>query len=346
MIVLALVTLLTGCETIRFYQQAIAGQGQLLLDREAVESLMVAPETHPTLRYRLQLARDVIAFAGAAGLPVAEAYGSYVETGRRFVVWNVFAAPTLELSLKASCFPVAGCVSYRGYFNRKDAKRQATLLRQQGYDVHVGGVTAYSTLGWFDDPLLDTFLFLDEEYLAALLFHELAHRIVYVKGDTLFNESLATSVEQVVSRDWLITRGDQARFERYLASESRRQSVLGLINETRGQLRELYSSDCAEIDKLRRKSELIGQLVENYGILAGQWVEGDEFSHWMSGEINNAKLGTIADYNSRVPVMSAYLTTYGLEAFALEMKRLASLPEPERTSILESMPVLTAADSR
>ena len=335
--VIALVILLAGCETIRFYQQAIVGQGRLLLDRRAVESLMEAPETDPALRYRLQLAQDALAYAGVAGLPVAKAYDSYVETDRQFVIWNVFASPALELSLKTSCYPIAGCVSYRGYFKREDAERQAASLRQQGYDVHVGGATAYSTLGWFDDPLLDTFLFRDEEYLVALLFHELAHRLVYIKGDTRFNESLATSVERYVLREWLITRGDLKRFERYAASEFRRQSVLQLINATREQLRELYASDKTENNKLRIKSELIGQLVEKYGILVEQWAERAEYSYWMQGEINNAKLETVADYNRWVPVMSAYLTAHGLEAFGMEMKRLASLPESERHSILESI---------
>jgi len=337
--------LLIGCETVRFYQQAIAGQSELLLDRRRVESLIEAPETDTVLRHRLQLARDAIAFAGAAGLPIENAYDSYVETDRQFVIWNVFASPALELRLKESCFPIAGCVSYRGYFDRKDAERQAASLRQQGYDVHVDGVAAYSTLGWFNDPLLDTFLFRDEERLVALLFHELAHRIVYVKGDTRFNESLATSVERVFLREWLIKFGDLKSFERYAASEFRRQSVLQLINTTREQLRELYVSDKTEKNKLRIKSELIEQLVEKYEILVEQWVERDVFSYWMRGEINNAKLETVADYNDWVPVMSDYLITYGLEAFGLEMKRLASLPKLERHEVLNSMSSITAADN-
>ena len=344
--VAALSILLTGCETIAFYQQAIVGQSRLVLKRSAVESLIKAGGTDPELRYRLQLSRDAVTFASTLGLPSGKAFDSYVQTDQQFVVWNVFAAPALELRLETSCFPVAGCVSYRGYFKREDAEKRAALLGKQGYDVYVRGVAAYSTLGWFNDPMLDTFLFQEEEYLVALLFHELAHRMVYVKGDTRFNESFATTVERFALREWIISRGNRTSFDEYIASLSRRHSVIELINETRRRLHDLYASDKLKSRKLTIKSELIKQLAENYKGLKGQWMEGNEFSRWMSGEINNAKLETVADYNSWVPVMKTYLITHGMEAFALEMKRLASLQERERFSALSAMPILKASDNR
>ncbi len=292
------------------------------------------------------MSRDVITFAETLGLPSAKSYDSYVQTGQQFVLWNVFAAPALELRLKTSCFLIAGCVSYRGYFKYEDAERKAASLREKGYDVYVGGVTGYSTLGWFNDPLLDTFLFRDEEYLAALLFHELAHRIVYVKGDTRFNESFATSVERFALREWLRSRGKHTALDEYNVSLSRRHSVIELINETRRQLQDLYASDKQESEKLNIKPELIEQLVENYRVLAAQWPDGGEFSHWMDREINNATLETVADYNNWGPVMSAFLTTHGMQAFAVEMKRLASLQESERQAILTSMPTLKASSNK
>ena len=318
----------------------------MLIERKAVVSLIESPDTDSHLRYRLQISRDVVAFAGALGLPAENAYDSYVQTGRDYLVWNVFAAPALELRLEESCFPIAGCVSYRGYFKPEDAEKRAALLRERGYDVYVSGVTAYSTLGWFNDPLLDTFLLGEEEYLAGLIFHELAHRIVYVKGDTRFNESLATSVERFALRKWLKSRGHHAAFDEYNASLDRRDSVIKLINETRRQLKEIYTS--AELDsrKLVIKSELIEQLVENYRVLAEQWTDGVGFSYWMDGEINNAKLETVADYNSWVPVMNTYLITHGMESFVLEMIRLASLQESERHAILKSMPILKELGNR
>ena len=340
---LILVMQLTGCASLEFYQQAITGQGRLLLERKAVDELIVDPETDPGLRERLELVREILVFAEDAGLPVENAYTSYVATGQPFIVWNVFAAPELELRLETSCFPIAGCVTYRGYFNQQDAQAHAALLKREGYDVYVGGVTAYSTLGWFDDPLLDTFLFSGEEYLAALLFHELAHRLVYVKGDTRFNESFATAVEQVILRDWLTSRGDRQRYARYLASEARRQSVLELIDQLRQELRVVYGSEADSVMKLRTKSELIQQSVADYRAMADQWPEGDEFSNWMKGEINNAKLETVADYNSWVPVMRTYLQANGLPAFVAEMERLARLPQSKRNLALESLPVLLRA---
>ena len=346
LIVLALSILLTACESIGFYRQAVIGQGRLLLAGEPVDQLLTSPETSPLLRQRLELVQSILTFARSTGLEVGDAYSSYVVTGQRFVIWNVFAAPQLELRLRKSCFPVAGCVSYRGFFDEQGAKSYAARLKQEGLDVYIGGVLAYSTLGWFDDPLLDTFIFMDEGKLAALLFHELAHRMVYVKGDTRFNESFATTLEQALLYDWLISRGDSQRFEKYLSSERRSRSVLRLIGLRRKDLKDIYESEKDDTSKLELKTLLISQLVEDYKEHVRQWTEGNEFSYWMRGEINNVKLETIADYNQWVPAMQTFLRSRGLKKFSLEMKRLARLPFSDRQVILASMPISVAIDNK
>ena len=330
--------MLSSCQSLTFYHQAITGQSELLLKRVSVESLVNAPDTDPELRLRLLFARQVVEFAEREGLPVTGAYESYVETGRRYVVWNVFAAPTLELQLVTSCFPVAGCVSYRGYFKEEAARNYAARLKQDGYDVYVGGVTAYSTLGWFDDPLLDTFLFQRDEYLAALLFHELAHRLLYIKDDTRFNESLATSVEQVLLQKWLSSQNKLAQYDEYLASEARRSRVLTLIEQTRQELVTMYGSGLSDAEKFTRKEKAMAGLVERFQKESSTWSNGQEFSVWMSTPINNAKLETVADYNAWVPVMSSYLREHGLKQFSREMTRLGRLGQEQRNEILESMP--------
>ncbi len=333
---LLVLVVLQGCESVHFYQQAISGQTSLLWQREDISDLL-ATDIQPELRQQLELALEILAYAEAFGLEADGVYSSYVETGRAYVVWNVFAADPLELSLKTSCFPVAGCVSYRGYFEKADAERYAEKLRAEGLDVYMGGVGAYSTLGWFDDPLLDTFLFRPEEYLAALLFHELAHQVVYVKGDTRFNESLATAIEQHVLEQYLRDVGREAAFERYLSSRERRAQVLVLINEIRQELRDVYASDLTRNEKLKKKEALFEQLVGRYDEIAKNWSEGTEYRSWVRGPMNNAKLETVADYHEWVPAMLHQLELRGYEGFVTWLTMLAELSfEDRRDQLLKA----------
>lgn len=329
--------LLTGCQAVGFYQQAILGQTNLLRNRESTEVLLASVEADPALKHRIELVNEILAFADDHGLPSAGAYRSYVETGQQFVIWNVFATMPFELSLKTSCFPIAGCVTYRGYFKKSDANRFARTMAGRGYDVYVGGVAAYSTLGWFDDPLLDTFLFRPEEQLAALLFHELSHQLAYVKNDTRFNESVATTVEQYFLKNWLQQKGELNRFNRYLESQDRRKMVLVLINNTRLQLKELYSSDKPRDQMLTEKQQIFAQLVERYEQTIATWTDGQEFQGWMSGPLNNAKLETVADYNQWVPGLSQLLKGHGFVEFKLALKRLGALSLEDRETALGNL---------
>jgi len=325
----------SGCETLKFYHQAARGQAALFWHRTPTDELLQS-KIDPALRGRIEIAGEILGFASEIGLPVSGAYMSYVETGEPYVVWNVFAAKPYELALKKSCFPVAGCVTYRGYFKRDDADRYAKRLENKGYEVYVVGVAAYSTLGWFNDPLLDTFLFRSDEQLAALLFHELAHRLVYIKDDTRFNESLATTIELYALEQWLLARGESHRFDRYRLSLARKDSVIELIMQVRNLLEVLYDSGISVAEMEVKKQSIFLGMHEAYSRLRGNWIGGAEFYRWMQGPMSNAKLETVADYNEWVPQLTAKLDKLGFEQFKNELSRLATLSQREREAELSA----------
>src|SRR5687767_14758623 len=196
--------LIAGCQSLAYYTQAIGGHLKVLAQARPVEDWLTDPATPPELKERLQTARRIREFASKTlKLPENNSYLAYADLERPYVVWNVFAAPEFSVEPRAECFPFAGCVSYRGFYSEHDARRHAEKLRAAGYDVYVGGVPAYSTLGWSDDPLLSTFIRYPDAQLARLVFHELAHQLVYAKNDTTFNESFAVAVEEEGVKRWL-----------------------------------------------------------------------------------------------------------------------------------------------
>lgn len=330
LLLIAVLLFLSGCQTAKFYQQAIVGQTQLMLKRQQTQNLLVADETDLALKQRIRLVNSLLEFADGVGLPSNGAYSSYVETGQPFIIWNVFAAPALELRLEQSCFPIAGCVSYRGYFDRDDAMQYAKHLRSKGFDVYIGGVAAYSTLGWFQDPLLDTFMFRTEDELAALLFHELAHQLVYVKDDTRFNESMATTVEQYLLGKWLQREGEQGRFDQYLENQRQVRAVTKLIEKTRQALANIYSAESSDSAKMRAKEKHISAMVLHYKSLAENWGDSPPFERWMQTPINNAKLETVADYHQWVVPLVKIIEQEGFDRFVDEVHKLAEMPAEAR----------------
>ena len=332
-----MLVLISSCQSLQFYQQAIVGQTKLMSNRQSVDTLLVAEDTDPALRYRLEITREILDFAISAGFPDNGSYSTYVETGQKYIIWNVFAAKPYELALRESCFPVAGCVSYRGYFGKQDAEQYAAELKADGFEVYLGGVSAYSTLGWFKDPLLDTFLFRSEEQLAALLFHELAHGLIYIKDDTRFNESVATAVELFLLEAFLQARGEQHRFDQVRKSRERRQRVITLIEEARQELQSVYAADTTTQEMEPEKQRIFADLVLRYQQLAAQWGDEAEFKHWMAGDLNNAKLETVADYHYWVPAFTAILNDQGVDGFKTELSRLAALREDQRVMELAKL---------
>jgi predicted aminopeptidase len=328
-----------GCESFRYYGQAIQGQYKILDKRQPISDILADPETPDFLRERLAFILEVREFAERElRLPVKNNYLTYVDLQRPYVVWNVFAAPEFSLTPKTWCYPVVGCAAYRGYFSKEDARLYADELINQGYDVYVAGVTAYSTLGWFDDPVLSTFLQFSQAQSAALIFHELAHQVLYVKGDTAFNESFATAVEQEGLQRWqTATQADQF-YRGYLKNFHRQQVFIQLVMRYRGALETLYRSNASELDKRERKASILSELQNEFDRLKTTENGLAAYDNWMDSSLNNAKIGSVAAYHDFVPALNKMLTANegDLNQFYRECHELAQTPKDERHRILNS----------
>lgn len=336
--VAVLALLLAGCNTVAYYGQAISGQLGLLSQRRNIDTLLANSATDPRLQAQLREIQSLRAFAaGTLHLPVGKQYATYVDLERPFVIWNVFAAPEFSLRLRNWCYPVAGCVSYRGYFTERGARNFAQRLRRKGLETYVGGVAAYSTLGWFADPVLNTFVERPPQRLAALLFHELAHQVVYVKGDTTFNESFATAVEQEGVQRWLRTSlVDAERRDELLAEMGRdveRQAAfVALVQEAVRELERVYASVLDPVAMRDAKAARLAQLSDDYASLKAGWGGYDGYDAWFAGDLNNARLATVSTYNDLVPAFQALLAAQGgdLRQFYRVAEDLARLPQAER----------------
>jgi predicted aminopeptidase len=343
----AATVLLAGCSTVSYYAQAVHGHLDMIGRARPVDAVARDPATPDALRARLEVARRIRDFASRElALPDNGSYRRYADLGRPFVVWNVFAAPEFSVEPVEHCFPVAGCVAYRGYYAEADARAEAAREAARGRDTYVGGVPAYSTLGWFDDPLLNTFIHLPEAELARLVFHELAHQVAYAKGDTLFNESFATVVEEEGVRRWIEREatlgagvkgaGDgmtaPATLRAYEAGRERRRAVIALLLDYRGRLARLYAAPGSDADKRTGKAALLAALNDDYARLKASWGGFAGFDRLFAGGVNNALLASVASYNALVPALRTLLERQGgdLAAFYREVQRLAGLPGPER----------------
>lgn len=327
---------LGGC----YYVHVTAGQLDLNARRVPVTAVLADPATDAALRERLAEVAEIRRFAIAElGLPDNGSYTSYVELGRSHVVWNVFAAPEFDVAPKRWCYPVAGCVAYRGYFDEAKARREARRLRGRGYDVHVAPVAAYSTLGHFADPVLSSMLRYDRVELAALLFHELAHQVAYAAGDSDFSEAFATVVESEATRRWLEARGRKAELERYLDARRRFYAVADLMLGTRATLAAIYGSGAPPEAMRAAKAQAIERLRADYAALRAGWpADGVSMDGLLDGEINNARLGVISTYHRCVPGLTARLAAQGrdLEAFYALARRLAAGPAEARREACEA----------
>jgi len=307
------VVLLVACESLRYYGQAVSGQLYILSHRTPIATLLQDPQTSPALKARLASITRIGAFAeNELHLPLGSNYSTYVDLQRRYVVWNVFAAPEFSMQPLAWCYPIAGCVSYRGYFSEQSAQDFAATLKKQGLDVFVGGVAAYSTLGWFSDPVLNTIINRDDYQLAGLIFHELAHQIVFIPGDTEFNESFATTVEREGVQRWLASLDTAPQIRSQLAADinaqaSRQQQFVSLVEAAVADLNALYAGPLAEAGKRQAKQQRLHQLREDYATLKAEWQGYDGYDAWFASDLNNAQLGTVVTYNRLVPAFTAML---------------------------------------
>jgi predicted aminopeptidase len=340
LLLLAVVLQGSACATLDYYSQSAAGQLGVMARRQPVDELINDPATDPQLRDRLQTVQAIRRFATEVlALPDNRSYTLYADIGRPFVVWNVFAAPELSLELKTWCYPFAGCVAYRGYFAEADAQRFADGLRGQGYDVYTGGVAAYSTLGWFDDPVLNTVIGLDEARLAGLIFHELAHQQLYVAGDTAFNESFATAVELAGVAAWLAEHGDAAAAGEYERFHARQLAFHALVAQARDRLRAVYASGLGESDQRREKRRLIENLRRDHAAMKRDWGGADDFGGWFAADINNAQLAATAAYREYLPAFRALLQQGGGDyaAFYARAAAIGRLPAGARARELRAL---------
>ena len=309
--------LLSGCETLAYYLQAIGGQVSLMARARPVAQLLTDRATPQPLRARLELAREIRDYAvRELKLPDNASYRSYAELDGPYAVWNVVAAPEFSLEPLQSCFPVAGCVSYRGFFGRDDAERYARGLRAQGYDVYVYGVPAYSTLGRFDDPLLSTFIGYPDVDLARLVFHELTHQVAYVKDDSTFNESFAVTVEREGVRRWLAATGRGAALQDFFAAEEQNRKFAGEMDQARARLNLLYRQRIAPGAMRERKRA-------EYAALKKALAASPRLR---DAEPNNALLASFATYTQLVATFEHLLQDEGgdLEKFYSRVKILAA----------------------
>ncbi len=337
----ATVCLTSGCSTLGFYAQAAGGHVDLMQRARPVAKVLADPATPPARRERLELSQRMRAFAVAElGLPDSGSYQRYAELGRDAVVWNVVAAPELSLTLKTWCFPVMGCVGYRGYFDRAGADEMAAQLRAEGWEVSVYGVPAYSTLGWSNwlggDPLLSTFIDWPEADLARLIFHELTHQVVYATDDTTFNESFAVAVERIGGRRWLARHGSDALREQSLASERRRDEFRAFTMRWRGELEAIYTAAAADDVKRERKAAAMVRMRAEYAALKAERLSGwAGYDGWFL-RANNPAFGVMAAYNELVPGFEALFVQCGSDfgRFYGQVRELAARPPAARRAAL------------
>lgn len=315
---------LSGC----YLMQAAGGQMAIAAKREPIADVLADSGTPPQLRSRLQHVAAARDFASRElGLPDNESYRSYADLGRPYVVWNVFAAPEFSVEPRRWCFPIAGCVVYRGYFNEEAAQRYARRLRRRGEDAAVAGVAAYSTLGHFKDPVLSTMLGWSDAQLAATLFHELAHQVVYVPGDSEFNESFATVVEEAGLERWLAARQRAQDLVTWREQRERQGQFIALLLGARSKLRALYESTLPDDEKRSRKQYEFGELKLDYARLRQQWNGYGGYDRWFDRTLTNAHLVSAATYYGCVPGLQRVLSEAGgdLRRFydaALELARM------------------------
>ncbi len=339
---------LGACSSIGYYSQSIEGHLDILHAARPIDDWLDDPATPEVLRHRLKRVRAMRQFAARElGLPDNKSYTTYVDLKRPFAVWNVFATPELSMQLRQWCFPIVGCVSYRGYYDKADADLHARALRDNGEDVYVGGVPAYSTLGYTADPVLSTFIGFPEGEVARLIFHELAHQVVYVQGDSTFNESFAVAVEEAGVRRWFAageSAGEtSASAAAYRQLIERKRVFVALLARHRNALEAVYASRDTSDAKRSEKMAEFAALRADY-----EATKSDPSSplHGFAGydryfaqALNNANLAAVATYTQRVPAFAKLLAEQHdhLPRFYQAVRELARLPVAERNARLDGL---------
>jgi len=330
--------ILSGCINLPYYAQAIDGHVDIMRRSQPISSIIADPDTDQKLKHALSKVVLLREFASSElKLPDNQSYTSYADLQRPFVVWNVFASPELSLKLKQWCFIKAGCVNYRGFFSKTKAEAYAEKLKNEGYDVFVGGIRAYSTLGWFSDPVLNTFLGYSEIELAGLIFHELAHQVLYVPGDSVFNESFATVVEHEGIGRWIESNGSAAEWAAFSARQERKSIFTKLVLRHRKRLQALYALDISNAEKRIAKAHVFEDLRTEFAQLKTANAEFSSYDRWFAQVLNNARLATISIYTQLLPAFQSLLAQQNkdMSQFFEVVTEISKLPKEDRSFVLQ-----------
>jgi predicted aminopeptidase len=341
--------LIAGCSsqsTVGYYWQSVTGHLAVMNAAKPISQWLDDVSTPETLKEKLRVVTQIRQFASdQLSLPDNKSYTKYADLKRPSVVWNVFATEELSMKLKTWCFPVAGCVSYKGFYAQTDAQAYATALREEGLEAYVAGIPAYSTLGWFDDPVLNTFINYPDGELARLIFHELGHQVLYVKNDSTFNESFATAIEELGLQRWLAALppsvADSQKRDKMLASyqefSQRKLDFVALLKKQRVALEAVYAKegDSTEV-KRAGKLAVFQNLQDDYAKLKTQWGGYAGYDRWFSQQLTNAHLASVATYTDGVPGFRKLLQKEGndLGKFYAAAKLLSQKDKSERNSLL------------
>lgn len=322
-----------ACATIGYYGQAIGGQLDIMSRERPIDDVLTDADTPDPLKSRLERVLAMRDFAARElDLPDGDSYRTYADLGRPYATWVVVAAPELSTEPRRWCFLVVGCLSYRGYFSRERAQALAQRLRAENWDVSVSGARAFSTLGWFDDPVLNTMLSEREHYVAGIIFHELAHQRLYARGDSTFNESYAVAVETAGVRRWLAEHGTPELARDYEVKLRRRAAFVEMITAARAELAAVYASDRSDDWKRGEKGRVFDELRASHDALKAAWGGWSPYEAWFAEDLNNARLALIATYHEYVPGFERLLRRHGgdLRAFNVACEELAALDRVTR----------------
>ena len=336
---IALLLLLTGCADLGYYWHNANGHLAVMDQRVDIEELLADDQLDARLRERLQLVQEIRRFSiDRLDLPENDSYLSYVELDQPYVVQNIFAAPEFSTRLYEWCYPVIGCASYRGYYDEARMLAYSDDLKSKGLEVYIGKVSAYSTLGWFDDPVLSSFVNWPDYRLAGLLFHELTHQQIYIDNDTTFNESLASAVQQVGTELWLKSRQQNEQLEQLTNWSRYRDEVIALIGNTREQLAEIYAGGSDDAGKRKNKALMFVEARGAHAEIAARHGVKGGYTHWFAGELNNAKIGSVAAYNSLTPAFINMIRANNLDfaPFYEYVQLVGDLEKSARDSCLEA----------
>jgi predicted aminopeptidase len=328
---------LTGCADLSYYLHSINGHMSIINSAQDIDDLLADENTDAELADRLRLVGRIRQFAvQQLQLPESGSYTIYADLKRSYALKNLFAAPEFSVEAHHWCYPIVGCAGYRGYFDEARLQKTLVSLKQQGFDTYVSNVSAYSTLGWFDDPVLNTFINWPDYRLAGMIFHELSHQQLYIDGDTEFNESFAVAVQQAGIKQWLHSNGDAARAARYQQQLDNRQQVIKLIKNSQLQLKDLYAQDIQANVMRQSKNDIIHNLKRDYKDLSSQFAIEDGFRRWFEGPVNNARLVSISTYYDLVPAFLQLLESHdgNFPAFFKHVENIGKLPDKERKDCL------------